>query len=100
MVDTREIIEALLEVKKAIKEKFGDDGQNIRGGRRYKNGPNGTDRVRYEIGRIAAAISHSTTGDGAVIPPLPEDADAGNYTLTAKKDDGVVTYEWTEEAEA
>jgi hypothetical protein len=98
MIDTNpgRIIEALLEVKKAIKNKFGDDGQNVLGGRRYKNGPNGPDRVPYEIKRIAEAVNHSTMGGGAVIPPLPEDAGDGSYTLTANKEDGIVTYGWIE----
>jgi hypothetical protein len=95
-MDSGIIIEALLKVKKAIKQKFGDDGKNVQGGRRYKNGPAGTDRIHYEIERIAAAITHSTIGDGAIIPPLPEDAGDGDYTLTAKKDGGIVNYEWIE----
>jgi hypothetical protein len=98
-MNSGKVIEALLKVKKAIKQKFGDDGENVRGDQRYKNGPTGTDRILYEIERIAAAISHSTVDNGGIIPPLPEGADDGSYTIAATKTDGIVTYEWVENAE-
>jgi hypothetical protein len=59
------IIRGLIEVKQAIKEKFGDDGRKERGGRDYSSGPDGFDRMQYEAGRIAEAIRHSTI-DGKV----------------------------------
>jgi hypothetical protein len=72
------IITALLNVKKALKEKLGDDGMNKRGARDYASGPFGFDRVQYEINRIAEAIRHSTlesSGGGdkqGKIPPAPD----------------------------
>jgi hypothetical protein len=57
------VIKSLISVKKAIKEKFGDDGLNMRGNHDYSSGPFGFDRIRYEIGRIAEAILH-IPGDG------------------------------------
>ncbi|GHV79801.1 hypothetical protein AGMMS49944_15920 [Spirochaetia bacterium] len=59
------IIESLIDVKKAIKEKFGDDGKKSRGGSTFSSGPLGYDRIQYEIGRIAAAIRHATEGGGS-----------------------------------
>jgi hypothetical protein len=58
------IIESLLDVKRAVKEKFGDDGRNKRGGRDYSSGPVGFDRIHYEIGRIAEAIRHAKVAAG------------------------------------
>ncbi|MDR1230046.1 MAG: hypothetical protein LBK61_01455, partial [Spirochaetaceae bacterium] len=54
------IIESLIDTKKAIKEKFGDDGAKERGMRNYSSGPDGYDRIQYEIDRIAEAIRHTT----------------------------------------
>jgi hypothetical protein len=54
------VIRSLIDLKKAIKEKFGDDGLNKRGGCTYSSGPDGHDRIQYEIERIAEAIRHST----------------------------------------
>jgi hypothetical protein len=45
------IIRSLVDVKQAIKEKFGDDGVKERGGRDYSSGPDGFDRIRYEVDR-------------------------------------------------
>jgi hypothetical protein len=39
------IIRSLVDVKKAVKEKLGDDGLNKRGGRDYSSGPDGFDRI-------------------------------------------------------
>jgi hypothetical protein len=55
----------LIEVKQAIKEQWGDDGQKDRGGSDYSSGPDGFDRIRYEIVRIAEAIYHSTIDEKA-----------------------------------
>jgi hypothetical protein len=79
------IIESLLDVKRAVKEKFGDDGTKERGGRDYSSGPCGFDRMRYEIGRIAEAVRHSTAGAdakkaAALIPAELPQAD-GRYVL-------------------
>ena len=58
------IIESLIDVKRAIKLKLGDDGENKRGRRDFISGPFGYDRIQYEIGRIAEAIKHTTGGGG------------------------------------
>ncbi|MDR2534946.1 MAG: hypothetical protein LBD29_02800 [Treponema sp.] len=67
------VIESLLDVKKAIKEKLGDDGMNKRGARDYSSGPHGFDRIQYEIDRIAEAIRHSTGGSNGGISDAPSD---------------------------
>ena len=89
------IIRALLEIKKAIKEKFGDDGLNERGGRDYSSGPDGFDRIQYEVGRIAEAIRHSTVGEkvkesSALIPAALPQTD-GRYVLVISG--GVLSWE-------
>jgi hypothetical protein len=89
------IIKSLVEIKRAVKEKFGDDGKNKRGGSRYSSGPDGFDRIQYEAGRIAEAIRHSTidekiSGIGALIPgALPQED--GRYVLVVS--DGVLSWE-------
>jgi hypothetical protein len=89
------IIKSLVDIKKAVKEKFGDDGLNRRGGNRYSSGPDGYDRIQYEAGRIAEAIRHSTIGAktseiGALIPGTLPQAD-GRYVLVVS--DGVLSWE-------
>jgi hypothetical protein len=91
------IIEGLVEIQIAIEEKFGDDGkeQQSNGGRLYKDGPGGFDRIQYEAGRIAEAIRHSTIGAktseiGALIPGTLPQAD-GRYVLVVS--DGVLSWE-------
>lgn len=58
------IVNALIDLKRAIKEKLGDDGNNKRGSHNYTSGPLGLDRIQYEISRIAAAMRHTTGGGG------------------------------------
>jgi hypothetical protein len=89
------IIRSLIDIKKAIKEKFGDDGLNKRGGRTYSSGPDGHDRIQYEAGRIAEAIRHSTIDTkvsevSALIPAtLPQED--GRYVLVITS--GVLSWE-------
>jgi hypothetical protein len=89
------IIESLIDVKKAIKEKFGDDGLNKHGGRDYSSGPDGFDRMQYEAGRIAETIRHSTietkvNNIGALIPAALPTED-GRYVLVIS--DGALSWE-------
>jgi hypothetical protein len=89
------VIKSLISVKKAIKEKFGDDGKNIRGGRDYSSGPDGFDRIQYEAGRIAEAIRHSTidakVDEVSALIPAPLPAEDGRYVLVIT--DGVLSWE-------
>jgi hypothetical protein len=77
------LIKELVKVKRAVKEKFGDDGQNKRGARDYSSGQFGFDRIRYEIGRIAEAIRHTDIspgggGGGGGITDAPKNGKAYN----------------------
>jgi hypothetical protein len=82
------IIDGLVEIQSAIKEKFGDDGtdQQPDGGRLYKDGPGGFDRIQYEIAETAKRIRHISV---PIIPELPAD---GTYELQSV--DGVI--QWVE----
>jgi hypothetical protein len=83
------LIKEIINVKRAIKEKFGDDGQNKRGSRDYSSGPWGFDRIQYELGRIAEAIRHTASSGGGGIPDAPKDGKAysrknGGWSETPK----------------
>jgi hypothetical protein len=89
------IIRSLLEIKKAIKEKFGDDGQKTRGRSTYSSGPDGHDRIQYETRRIAEAVRHSTiagkVNEMAALIPATLPAEDGRYVLVIT--DGVLSWE-------
>jgi hypothetical protein len=87
------IINGLVEIQSAIKEKLGDDGtvQQPDSGRLYKDGPGGFDRIQYEIEEIAEKIRHISA------PITPEPPAEGVYELQSV--DGVI--QWVEvEAES
>jgi hypothetical protein len=87
------IINSLLEIKSAVREKMGDDGTEApRNGHPYKDGPGGFDRIQYEIGEIAAAIRRSADR-GAAVPAPP-----GSGTYILKSVDGAI--QWEEEETA
>jgi hypothetical protein len=89
------IIKSLIDIKKAIKEKFGDDGFNERGTRDYSSGPDGFDRIQYETGRIAEAIRHSTldtkVNDVSALIPATLPTEDGRYVLVIS--DGALSWE-------
>jgi hypothetical protein len=82
------IINGLVDIRRVIKEKFGDNvtDEPSNTGWHYKDGPGGFDRIQYEIAEIAKQIQHIS------VPIIPVPPATGTHELQSV--DGVI--QWVE----